>query len=83
MDEVYYVHFKLADQEIGLDPNGHSKRMSGPVGYWHVEDIKDSVAHLLAAGATEQQAVSDLGGGRMIASVTDADGHVIGLIQVP
>ena len=46
-------------------------------------DIKDSVARLLAAGATEQQAVGDVGGGKLMASVTDADGNVIGLIQVP
>lgn len=61
MDEVYYVHFNLADQEIGLDPNGHSKGMTGPVGYWHVEDIKDSVARLLAAGATEHGSGVSLG----------------------
>jgi hypothetical protein len=29
----------------------------------------------------EQQAVSDVGGGRLIASVKDADGNIIGLIQ--
>ncbi|HZM67275.1 MAG TPA: VOC family protein [Nakamurella sp.] len=83
MDEVYYVHFDAAHQEIGLDPNGHRKGMTGPVGYWHVEDIKDSVAQLLAAGATELQTVSDQGGGKLIASVADADGNVIGLIQEP
>ena len=83
MDEAYYVHFDTAHQEVGLDPNGHSKGMTGPVGYWHVADIKDSVARLLAAGATEQQAVGDVGGGKLMASVTDADGNVIGLIQVP
>jgi predicted enzyme related to lactoylglutathione lyase len=83
MDEVYYVQFNTEQQEIGLDPNGHSKGMTGPVGYWHVEDIKDSVAQLIAAGATEQQEVSDLGGGKLIASVADADGNVIGLLQVP
>ena len=55
--------------------------MTGPVGYWHVEDIKESLAQLLAAGATEQQAVSDVGGGKMMAAVTDTDGNVIGLIQ--
>ena len=33
MDEVYYVHFDTAHQEVGLDPNGHSKGMTGPVGY--------------------------------------------------
>jgi predicted enzyme related to lactoylglutathione lyase len=83
MDEAYYVQFNTADQEIGLDPNGHSKAMTGPVGYWHVEDIKATVAQLLAAGATEQQSVSDVGGGRLIATVTDADGNVIGLLQAP
>jgi predicted enzyme related to lactoylglutathione lyase len=82
MDEIYYAQFDTAQQEIGLDPNGHSKGMTGPVVYWHVEDINDSFAHLLAAGATGQQAVSDVGG-RLLASVTDADGNVIGLIQVP
>jgi predicted enzyme related to lactoylglutathione lyase len=81
MDEAYYVQFNAADQEIGLDPHGHSKGMTGPLGYWHVEDIRKSVAGLIAAGATEQQAVSDVGGGRLIASVADADGNVIGLLQ--
>ncbi len=80
MDESYYVQFTTAEQEIGLDPNGHHKGMTGPVGYWHVEDINDSVARLLADGATVQQAVNDVGG-RLIASVTDADGNLIGLVQ--
>ena len=80
MDESYYVQFNTARQEVGLDPNGHQKGMTGPVGYWQVEDINDSVAHLLAGGATMQQAVSDVGG-RLIASVTDLDGNLIGLIQ--
>jgi predicted enzyme related to lactoylglutathione lyase len=83
MDEAYYVQFNTADQEIGLDPNGHSKGMTGPVGYWYVEDIKATVAQLLAAGATEQQSVTDVGGGRLIATVTDGDGNVIGLLQAP
>jgi predicted enzyme related to lactoylglutathione lyase len=83
MDEVYYVQFNTAHQQIGLDPRGHSKGMTGSVCYWPVEDIKDSVAQLLGAGATEQQAVSDVGGGALIALVKDADGNVIGLIQTP
>jgi predicted enzyme related to lactoylglutathione lyase len=81
--EAYFVQFDVADQEIGLDPHGHSKGMTGPVGYWHVEDIKESVKQLLDAGAPEHQAVSDVGGGRLIASVKDEDGNVIGLTQAP
>jgi len=81
MDEPYYVQFNSAGQEIGLDPNGHGKGMTGPVAYWHVDDIKASVAAIVAAGGSEQQAVTDVGGGRLIATLTDADGNPIGLIQ--
>jgi catechol 2,3-dioxygenase-like lactoylglutathione lyase family enzyme len=28
-DEAYYVGFKVGDQEIGLDPNGHNAGMTG------------------------------------------------------
>ncbi len=83
MDEDYYVQFNTAHQQIGLDPKGHGKGMTGSVCYWPVDDIKDSVAQLLEAGATEQQAVSDVGGGTLIALVKDADGNLIGLIQTP
>jgi len=82
-DEAYYVGFSVGDQQIGLDPNGHSEGMTGPVGYWHVDDIKESLERLLEAGAEEQQAIRDVGGGKLIASVKDADGNVVGLIQSP
>ncbi len=82
-DEAYYVGFNVGGQEIGLDPHGHSQGMTGPVGYWHVEDIKKSLKSLLTAGAKAHQEVKDVGGGKLIASVKDADGNVIGLIQVP
>jgi predicted enzyme related to lactoylglutathione lyase len=80
MDEPYYVQFNVDGQEIGLDPNGHGKGMTGPVGYWHVEDIADTVTTLVKAGATELQPITDFGG-RQIATVTDPDGNVIGLLQ--
>jgi hypothetical protein len=37
VDEAYYVGFRVEDQEIGLDPHGHSKGMTGPVGYWRLD----------------------------------------------
>ncbi|MFJ9409740.1 VOC family protein [Streptomyces sp. NPDC101393] len=80
-DEPYYVGFRAGGQEVGLDPNGHSKGMTGPVAYWHVDDIRDSVQTLLVAGAQSLQDVEDVGGGKLIASVRDADGNVIGLVQ--
>ncbi len=81
-DEAYYVGFRVGDQEIGLDPHGHSQGMTGPVGYLHVEDIKKRLKSLLTAGAEAHQEVKDVGGGKLIASVKDADGNVIGLIQL-
>jgi predicted enzyme related to lactoylglutathione lyase len=83
MDEAYYVGFKVDGQDVGLDPNGHSKGMTGPLGYWHVDDINQSLEALLEAGAETQQPISDVGGGKLIATVKDADGNVIGLLQEP
>jgi predicted enzyme related to lactoylglutathione lyase len=82
-DQAYYVGFKVGDQEIGLDPYGHSKGITGPVVYMSVADIQSSLKQLLEAGAQEVQAVQDVGGGKLIASVKDADGNNIGLIQNP
>ena len=82
-DQVYYVGFRIGDQEIGLDPNGHKQGMTGPVGYFHVSDMKQSLQSLVDAGAQIQQEVKDVGGGKLIASVKDADGNIIGLIQFP
>lgn len=82
-DEAYYVGFRVGDQEIGLDPNGHNKGMTGPVAYWQVDDIKKSLQLLLDAGAQAQQEVKDVGGGKLIAWVKDADGNIIGLMQSP
>ena len=81
LDEAYYVGFNVEGQDIGLDPHGHSKGMTGPVGYLHVDDIEESLKLLLDAGAEAQQEVKDVGGGKLIASVKDTDGNVIGLLQ--
>ena len=54
VDGAYYVGFKVGDQELGLDPNGHNKGMTGPVGYWPVNNIKKSLQSLLDAGAQIQ-----------------------------
>lgn len=83
MDAAYYVGFRVGDQEIGLDPNGYNKGMTGPIAYWQVSDIKSSLQTLLDAGASSNQEVTDVGGGKLIASVKDTDGHIIGLMQVP
>ncbi|WP_282699766.1 VOC family protein [Streptomyces sp. CC219B] len=82
-DEPYYVGFKDSGQDIGLDPNGHARGMTGPVPYWHVADIRETFAALLAAGAEPLQDVQDVGGGKLIAFVKDADGNLVGITQDP
>ena len=83
MDEGYYVGFSVGGQDVGLDPHGHSNGMTGPVGYWHVDDIEESLKMLLDAGVEAQQAIRDVGRGKLVASVEDVDGNIIGLIQSP
>jgi len=82
-DAPYYVGFRVGDQEIGLDPRGHAKAMTGPIGYVEVDDIQGRLKSLLAAGARERQGVTDVGGGKLIAWLEDADGNLIGLQQAP
>ena len=83
MDQPYYVHFVVGDQEIGLDPHGHAKGMTGPVGYLDVSDIKQTVQMILDAGGQVQQEAQDVGAGLLVALVKDADGNMIGLKQAP
>jgi predicted enzyme related to lactoylglutathione lyase len=83
MDEAYYVGFEVDGQDVGLDPHGHSQGMTGPVGYWDVDDIQETHQQLLDAGAEAQRPITDVGGGKLIATVKDPNGNVVGLIQQP
>ena len=80
IDQPYYVGFEVDGQDIGLDPNGHSKGMTGPVAYWDVDDIRTALERLLSAGAALRQDVTDVGV-KLIATIADADGNLIGLLQ--
>src|SRR4051812_22874326 len=79
-DESYYVGFETEGQHIGLVPGG-SPEMTSPVAYWHVPDIEAKLAEVTAAGATVKEPAHDVGGGRLVATVTDPDGNVLGLLQ--
>lgn len=80
-DSPYYVGYDVGDQHIGLVPSGGPQAMDGPVGYWHVPDIEAALAEVTAAGATVKEPARNVGGGRLVATVTDADGNVLGLLQ--
>jgi predicted enzyme related to lactoylglutathione lyase len=79
----YYVGFEAEGQQIGLVPGGASQGMTSPVAYWHVADIEAKLAEVTAAGATVKESPHDVGAGRLVATVTDPDGNVLGLLQDP
>src|SRR5438093_13272423 len=72
-DASYYVGFEAAGQHIGLVPGAGQEGMTSPVTYWHVADIEGKLAEVTAAGATVKEPPRDVGGGRLVATVTDPD----------
>ena len=80
-DGPYYVGFDVAGQHIVLVPGGGPQGMTSPVAYWHVPDIEAKLAEVTAAGATVKEPVHDVGGGRLVATVADPDGNILGLLQ--
>ncbi|KJK11333.1 glyoxalase [Terrabacter sp. 28] len=80
-DESYYVGYNVDGQELALDPHGHRKGIKGATPFWSVDDLEATIAALTEAGATVTQQPTEVGGGRRTASLTDADGNMIGLMQ--
>jgi predicted enzyme related to lactoylglutathione lyase len=82
-DAPYYVGYDIAGQHIGLVPGGAAQGMATPVSYWHVSDIEAKLAEVTAAGATVKESPRDVGNGRLVATFTDPDGNVLGVLQDP
>jgi predicted enzyme related to lactoylglutathione lyase len=80
-DSSFYVGFDVAGQHIGLVPDGGPQGMTSPVAYWHVSDIEAKLAAVTAAGGVVKEPPRDVGNGRLVATVTDPDGNVLGLLQ--
>src|SRR6266446_5279461 len=80
-DGPYYVGFDAEGQHIGLVPGGGPQAMTSPIAYWHVADIAAKLAEVTAAGASVKEPARDVGGGRLVATVTDPDGNVLGLLE--
>ncbi|HEY2286902.1 MAG TPA: VOC family protein [Streptosporangiaceae bacterium] len=80
-DAPYYVGYDVAGQHIGLVPHAAQQGMTAPVAYWHVPDIEAKLAEVTAAGAEVKEAPRDVGGGRLVATFTDPDGNVLGVLQ--
>ncbi len=80
-EEPFYIGFDVNGYELGLDPNAPAAGQGGPVTYWRVADVDAAYARLLALGATEHEAVYDVGGGLRLGSVVDPCGNVVGVID--
>lgn len=82
VDQPYYVHFETPDGvAVGLVPNGQQRGMTGATPFWTVDDINAQVKALVEAGGKVAEEPHDVGGGKQVAIVSDAQGNVIGLAQ--
>lgn len=80
VESAYYVGFEAAGQHIGLVPKGPQSPDS-QTAYWHVADIEAKLAEVTAAGGIVKDSPRDVGEGRLVATFTDFDGNVLGLVQ--
>jgi len=82
-DSAYYVGYEAEGQQIGLVPpaGAQPQGLTSPTAYWHVADIAAKLAEVTAAGAAVKSEPREVAAGRLVATFTDPDGNVLGLIQ--
>ena len=82
-DEPFYVGFNVGGYELGLHPEEDRAKGLGHAAYWGVDDAESALKRLLERGASEHEAVQDVGGGIKVATVKDPFGNVLGIIENP
>lgn len=83
-DEPFYVGFNVGGYELGLDPNTeNAPQGASVVAYWGVADAKEAYRKLVAHGAKEREDPREVGGGVIVATVTDPFGNVFGVVENP
>ncbi len=82
-----YVEYRVGDyqHEVGLldrrfAPAGLATERGGAILYWHVDDIHEALARVLALGAQLLEEIKERGPGFVTASVIDPFGNVLGLM---
>jgi predicted enzyme related to lactoylglutathione lyase len=79
-DQPYYVGFNVDGVEIGLAPR-QADGQPASVAHIRVPDLDAALTRVQQAGAMLVEGPHDVGGGTLIATVSDPDGTVLGLIQ--
>jgi predicted enzyme related to lactoylglutathione lyase len=85
-----YIEFRIGDyeHELGIidrrySPHPAATEPGGAVVFWHVSDVEDTVAKLLALGAKEHEAITPREAGFVTASVIDPFGNILGVMHNP
>jgi catechol 2,3-dioxygenase-like lactoylglutathione lyase family enzyme len=81
-DQPFYVGFVVGGFELGLLPSATPATI-GPQPLWGVANIELEFARLISLGATELEAVTEVGEGIKVAAVRDPFGNRLGLIENP
>lgn len=84
-DEPFYVGFNIGGYELGLQPIEGADNIIGNsvITYWGVDDIEKAIQNMLDLGAAKKDEPLDVGGGVVVASVTDPWNNIVGLIYNP
>ncbi|HEV2708305.1 MAG TPA: VOC family protein [Pyrinomonadaceae bacterium] len=83
-DEPFYVGFNVGGYELGLDPDAQGITRGGNVvAYWGVADARAAYRHAQELGATKHTDPQEVGGGIIVATVTDPFGNLFGIIENP
>ncbi len=83
-ENPYYVGFEVGGYELGLQAlEPAAEPVENVIAYWGVEDIEQTLAHLLEHGATTCHDIQDVGEGILVASVRDPFDNVFGVIYNP
>jgi len=79
----HYTSMMAGAVQIGLHPSDYKPedKTGSVIVHWKTADIAVMVKRLVAAGATLNHDITDVGGGIKIAVVSDPEGNPIGLTQ--
>ncbi|NLV25899.1 MAG: VOC family protein [Methanomicrobiales archaeon] len=74
--ELFLIDKRYAGKNISPDP-------SGPIVYWHTDDVKTTLEKLISLGAKVYEPFRGHNGGYSTASVVDPFGNILGIMFHP